>query len=128
MLQTVDDVPQPSESSQSLAAATSQSAPQYHRESLAVATSESARHRRKIAALEEKIQVLESGHVIKQRYERHLHQFSSLIFRVVRETNYYMSQGRAIRRLVTLYDNIEDLIFENDRRCELDDNEDMTLE
>ncbi|KAG1759635.1 hypothetical protein EDD22DRAFT_782299 [Suillus occidentalis] len=65
----------------------------------------------KIAALEEKIQVLESGQAIKQR-----------------ETNYYMSQGRAIRRLVTLYDNIEDLISENDRRCELDGDEDMTLE
>lgn len=125
MSQTVDDVPQPSESSQSPTSATSQSASQH---SLAVATSESARHMRKIAALEEKIQVLESGQAIKQRYERRLHKFSSLIFRVVRETNYYTSQGRAIRRLVTLYDNIEDLISENDRRCELDDDEDMTLE
>lgn len=125
MSQTVDDVPQPSESSQSPTSATSQSASQH---SLAVATSESTRHMRKIAALEEKIQVLESGQAIKQRYERRLHKFSSLIFRVVRETNYYTSQGRAIRRLVTLYDNIEDLISENDRRCELDDDEDMTLE
>ncbi|KAG1838751.1 hypothetical protein C8R48DRAFT_751521 [Suillus tomentosus] len=71
--------------------------------SLAVATSETARQRRKIAALEEKLQVLEPGHAVKQR-----------------ETNYYMSKGRAIRRIVTLFDNIEDLICENDRRCELD--------
>jgi hypothetical protein len=41
--------------------------------SLAVATSETARQRQKIAALEEKLQVLESGHAVKQRYERHLH-------------------------------------------------------
>jgi hypothetical protein len=40
-----------------------------------------------------------------------------------------MSKGRAIRRVVTLFDNIEDLICENDRRCELEgDDEDMTLE
>ncbi|KAG1726995.1 hypothetical protein EDD22DRAFT_961325 [Suillus occidentalis] len=108
MSQSVGDVLQSPESSQSLTAATSQS---NHQQSLTLATSESARHRRKIAALEEKIQVLESGHALKQR-----------------ETNYYMSQGRAIRRLVTLYDNIEDLVAENDRRCDLEDDENMTLE
>jgi hypothetical protein len=56
MSQSVGDVLQSPESSQSLT----------------LATSESARHRRKIAALEEKIQVLESGHALKQRYESHL--------------------------------------------------------
>ncbi|KAG1767495.1 hypothetical protein EV702DRAFT_1254506 [Suillus placidus] len=96
MSQSVEDVSQPAESSQSLA----------------VATSESARQRRKIAALEEKLQVLESGHAVK-----------------VRETNYYMSKGRAIRRIVTLFDTIEDLIFKNDRRCDLGDEDDnVTLE
>ncbi|KAG2135973.1 hypothetical protein DEU56DRAFT_737359 [Suillus clintonianus] len=81
-------------------------------QSLAVATSESARQKRKIAALEEKLQVLESGHAAKQR-----------------ETNYYMSQGRALRRIVTLFDNIEDLIRENDRRCDLDgEDENMTVD
>lgn len=35
-----------------------------------------------------------------------------------------MSQGRAIRRIVTLFDSIEDLICENDRRCDNDDNDD----
>ncbi|KAG1848591.1 hypothetical protein C8R48DRAFT_614812 [Suillus tomentosus] len=80
--------------------------------SLAVATSETARQRRKIAALEEKLQVLESGHAVKQR-----------------EINYYMSKGRAIRRIVTLFDNIEDLIGENDRRCDLDgEDENVTLD
>jgi len=34
---------------------------------------------------------------------------------------YYVSQGRAIRRLVALYTPIEDLIAENDRRCEYED-------
>ncbi|KAG1904138.1 uncharacterized protein F5891DRAFT_1184315 [Suillus fuscotomentosus] len=80
--------------------------------SLAVATSEAARQRQKIAALEEKLQVLESGHAVKQR-----------------EINYYMSKGRAIRRIVTLFDSIEDLIGENDRRCDLDsEDENVTLE
>jgi hypothetical protein len=45
-------------------------------QSLTVATSESARQRRKIAALEEKLQLLESGHAVKQRYEYYnLHLF-----------------------------------------------------
>ncbi|KAG1760283.1 hypothetical protein EDD22DRAFT_781361 [Suillus occidentalis] len=70
-------------------------------QSIAVATSDGARQRRKIAELEEKLQVLESGQAVKQR-----------------ETNYYVSKGRAIRRIVTLFDGIEDLIAENDRRCE----------
>ncbi|KAG2046630.1 hypothetical protein BDR06DRAFT_845756, partial [Suillus hirtellus] len=75
-------------------------------------TSESARQKRKIAALEEKLQVLELGHAVK-----------------LRQTNYYMSKGRAIRRIVTLFDTIEDLISENDRRCDLDDKDsDVTLD
>ncbi|KAG1830310.1 hypothetical protein EV424DRAFT_1315590 [Suillus variegatus] len=78
--------------------------------STAVTTSESARQRRKIAALEEKLQILEAGHSVKQR-----------------DINYYMSQGRAIRRIITLYDSIEDLISENDRRCEADD-DDVTID
>ncbi|KAG1736265.1 hypothetical protein EDD22DRAFT_787551 [Suillus occidentalis] len=81
-------------------------------QSLTVATSKSARQRRKIAALEEKLQSLEAGHEVKQR-----------------EINYYMSKGRAIRRVVTLFDNIEDLICENDRRCELEEeDEDRTVD
>ncbi|KAG2106241.1 uncharacterized protein F5147DRAFT_775051 [Suillus discolor] len=93
----VEDIPHPPESSQSLV----------------VATSESAHQKRKIAALEEKLQILESGHVVKQR-----------------ETNYYMSEGRAIRHIVTLFDNIKDLVIcENDRWCNMDDkDEDMTVD
>ncbi|KAG2133134.1 hypothetical protein BD769DRAFT_1665908 [Suillus cothurnatus] len=81
---TLDDVPQPQGSSQSIA----------------VATSECGRQRQKITELEEKLQVLESGQAAKQR-----------------ETNYYVSKGRAIRCIVTLYDAVEDLIAKNDRRC-----------
>jgi hypothetical protein len=44
-----------------------------------------------------------------------------------RETNYFMSQGRAIRRIVTLFDDIEALISENDRRCDVGDDE-VTIE
>ncbi|KAG1723737.1 hypothetical protein EDD22DRAFT_961925 [Suillus occidentalis] len=77
-----------------------------------VPTSDNARHRRKIADLEEKLQVLESGQAVKKR-----------------EIDYIMSQGRAIRRIVTLFDSIEDLIGENDRRCDReDDDHDMTID
>ncbi|KAG2089223.1 hypothetical protein BD769DRAFT_1632214 [Suillus cothurnatus] len=77
-----------------------------------VPTSDNARQRRKIADLEEKLQVLESGQAVKKR-----------------EINYIMSQGRAIRRMVTLFDGIEDLISENDRRCDNeDDDHDVTVE
>ncbi|KAG2049200.1 hypothetical protein BDR06DRAFT_894125 [Suillus hirtellus] len=89
MSQVVGDVLQPLESS------------------LAVTTSESARQKQKIAALKEKLQVLESGHAVK-----------------LRETNYYMSKGRAIRRIVTLFDTVEDMISKNDRRCDLDKDKD----
>ncbi|KAG1738333.1 uncharacterized protein EDB91DRAFT_1082731 [Suillus paluster] len=82
---TVEDIPQSQRSSQSIS----------------VPTSEGAHQRRKIAELEEKLQVLESGQAFKQR-----------------ETNYYVFKGRAIRRTVTLYDPLEDLITENDRRCD----------
>jgi hypothetical protein len=37
-----------------------------------------------------------------------------------------MSQGRAIRRTITLFDSIEELIGENNRRC--DDDDDDTVE
>lgn len=35
-----------------------------------------------------------------------------------RKTTYFNAQGRAIRRMVILYTNLEDLIVENDRRYE----------
>jgi hypothetical protein len=40
----------------------------------------------------------------------------------VRQMNYYLAQGRGIRRIVTLFNSIKDLIAKNDRRY--DDNED----
>ncbi|KAG1798377.1 hypothetical protein EV424DRAFT_1546296 [Suillus variegatus] len=91
----------PSEPSESVSVTTS----------IAVATSENARQRRKIAALEEKLQVLEAGRMVKQR-----------------ETNYFISQGRAIRRIVTLFDSIEDLITENDRRYDVADDDEVTID
>jgi hypothetical protein len=45
----------------------------------------------------------------------------------VSQTNWFASKGRAIRRVVTLFDSIEDLVAENDRRYEIDD-EDTTVE
>ncbi|KAG2737508.1 hypothetical protein P692DRAFT_20761551, partial [Suillus brevipes Sb2] len=63
-----------------------------------------ARQRRRIAQLEEKLESLESGRAAKDR-----------------ESNYFMSQGRAIRRVVSLFDNVEELVNENDRRHEADE-------
>ncbi|KAG1791086.1 uncharacterized protein HD556DRAFT_1241276, partial [Suillus plorans] len=40
-----------------------------------------------------------------------------------RQVNHYMSQGRAFRRVVALFDNIEDLVAENDRRYDAEDEE-----
>ncbi|KAG2122140.1 hypothetical protein DEU56DRAFT_746140 [Suillus clintonianus] len=67
----------------------------------AVPTSTEARAKRRIAALEEELQMMKQERGTKQR-----------------KTTYYVSQGRAIRRMVVLYANIENLIAENDRRCE----------
>ncbi|KAG2135991.1 hypothetical protein DEU56DRAFT_913081 [Suillus clintonianus] len=65
-----------------------------------------ARQRRKIAELEGKIQSLESGRAVKER-----------------QTNYYLAQGRAYRRVVALFDGIENLVSENDRRYDVDDDD-----
>lgn len=53
---------------------------------------------------------------------------SGLLSISIRVSNYYMAQGRAIRRMVSLFDNIEDLVAENDRRLEDDNDEDSTIE
>ncbi|KAG2102484.1 hypothetical protein BD769DRAFT_1393631 [Suillus cothurnatus] len=54
--------------------------------------------RQKIAELENKVVALESGRAVKDR-----------------QSNYYLAQGRGLRRIVALFDNIEDLVNENDR-------------
>ncbi|KAG1739680.1 hypothetical protein EDB19DRAFT_1908704 [Suillus lakei] len=64
------------------------------------------RQRWRIAELENKLMALESGHAVKDR-----------------QVNYYMAQGRAFRRVVALFDNIEDLVGENDRRYDVEDEE-----
>ncbi|KAG1902401.1 uncharacterized protein F5891DRAFT_1023873 [Suillus fuscotomentosus] len=38
----------------------------------------------------------------------------------VGQTNYYLAQGRGIRRIIALFNNIEDLVTENDRRYDED--------
>ncbi|KAG2107878.1 hypothetical protein DEU56DRAFT_746589 [Suillus clintonianus] len=67
----------------------------------AVPTSADSRAKRRIAALEEELQTMRQDRGTKQR-----------------KTTYYVAQGRAVRRMVVLYTNVEDLIAENDRRCE----------
>ncbi|KAG2737703.1 hypothetical protein P692DRAFT_201732753 [Suillus brevipes Sb2] len=67
----------------------------------AVPTSSDARAKRRIAALEEELQMMKREGRHKQR-----------------KTTYYVAQGRAIRRMVVLYSSLEDLIAENDRRYE----------
>lgn len=39
-----------------------------------------------------------------------------------------MAQGRAIRRVVTLFDSLEDLVAENDRRYEFEEDAETTAE
>ncbi|KAG1883628.1 hypothetical protein F4604DRAFT_1575464 [Suillus subluteus] len=68
-----------------------------------------ARQRQRIAQLEEKLETLELGRVVKER-----------------QANYYMAQGRAIRRVVALFNNIEDLVAENDQRYDDDSNQENT--
>ncbi|KAG2738803.1 hypothetical protein P692DRAFT_20758098, partial [Suillus brevipes Sb2] len=67
----------------------------------AVPTSAEARAKRRIAALEEELEIAKQERGTKQR-----------------KTTYFVSQGRVIRRMVALYISLEDLIAENDRRCE----------
>ncbi|KAG2125233.1 hypothetical protein BD769DRAFT_1358463 [Suillus cothurnatus] len=45
-----------------------------------------------------------------------------------RQTNYYVAQGRAIRRVVTLFDSLEDLVTENDRRYDDEEDAETTLD
>ncbi|KAG1768748.1 hypothetical protein EV702DRAFT_979254 [Suillus placidus] len=66
-------------------------------------TAREARQNRKITQLEQKLETLEAGCIVKER-----------------QTNHYIAKGRAIRRVVALFDNVEDLISENDRRYEED--------
>ncbi|KAG2124317.1 hypothetical protein BD769DRAFT_1358979 [Suillus cothurnatus] len=69
-----------------------------------VPTSPSGRAKRQIASLMEQVEILKQDKAMKKR-----------------KTTFYVSQGRAIRRMVDLYTPIEDLIAENDRCCEESD-------
>ena len=85
-----------------------------------VPTSPHARAKHWIAALEE-VEILKQDKATKQRYAISLKLPKSIIH-FCRKTTYYVLQGRAIRCIVVLYTPIEDLISENDRRCESRDN------
>ncbi|KAG2082360.1 hypothetical protein BD769DRAFT_1376493 [Suillus cothurnatus] len=74
-----------------------------------VPTCTEARAKRRIAALEEELQVTRQERGTKQR-----------------KTTYYVSQGRAVCCMVALYASIEDLIAENDCRCKIDWEESTT--
>lgn len=85
----------------------------------AIPTSAEARAKRRIAALEGELQTMMEQRRSKKRFV--INHFS-YCFRVIlidpqRKTTYYVAQGRAIRRMVVLYTSVEDLIKENDRRC-----------
>ncbi|KAG1866788.1 hypothetical protein F4604DRAFT_1777480 [Suillus subluteus] len=83
----------------------------HSQQSQAAAASLQARQKRRIAQLEEKLVALESGRTGKEK-----------------QTNYFVAQGRAIRRIVTLFETIKDLITENDRRHEVEDDAESTLD
>lgn len=85
----------------------------------AVPTSSDARAKRRIAALEEELQMMKREGRHKQRFvvSRYFPP-CLLLINPQRKTTYYVAQGRAIRRMVVLYSSLEDLIAENDRRYE----------
>lgn len=87
--------------SESATANHSAGSPHLYDISLSVQTSPHARAKRKIAALVEEVEILKQDKATKKRI-----------------VTYYVSQGRAIRRMVALYTSIEDMVDENDRRCE----------
>ncbi|KAG0698358.1 hypothetical protein DFH29DRAFT_1002870 [Suillus ampliporus] len=89
----------------------SENAPPPSDTSLCVQTSPHARAKRKIATLMDEVEILKQDKATKQR-----------------KTIYYVSQRRAICRMVALYTPIEDLIAENDRRCEDNEYSDFTPE
>jgi hypothetical protein len=96
--------------------------PQSRHASMRVPTSPSGRAKRQIASLMEQVEILKQDKAMKKRCAR----FQSLLIKadltpLCRKTTFYVSQGRAIRRMVDLYTPIEDLIAENDRRCEESD-------
>jgi hypothetical protein len=101
---------------------------EHSEQSQAAQASVQARQRRRIAQLEEKLEALESGRAVKERYGgTKMVRLALLTF--CRQSNYYIAQGRAIRRVVALFDNVEDLVGENDRRCDdNDDDQDTTVE
>ncbi|KAG1758358.1 hypothetical protein EDD22DRAFT_956982 [Suillus occidentalis] len=76
-----------------------------------IPTSSRARAKRRIAALEEELEVMRQERGGKQR-----------------KTTFYVAQGRAIRRLIVLYHSLEDMIAENDRRYEFNSSVDTTAE
>jgi hypothetical protein len=84
----------------------------------AVPTSVEARAKRRIAALEEELHTMQQEKGKKQRFV--VYHLPYCVFLIVfkRKTTYYFAQGRAIRRMTVLYTSVEDLIAENDRRCE----------
>ncbi|KAG1789010.1 uncharacterized protein HD556DRAFT_1244350 [Suillus plorans] len=96
-------------------------------QSQAVAAHVQALQRRKIAQLEEKLEALQSGRAVKERCGRYRTYWVALLTIYVRQTIWYVTKGRAIRRVVTLFDSIEDLVAENNRRYE-DDDPDTTIE
>jgi hypothetical protein len=85
----------------------------------AVPTSSDARAKRRIAALEEELQMIKQERRHKQRFVvSHYFPPCLVLIDPQRKTTYYVAQGRAIRRMAVLYNSLEDLIAENDRRYE----------
>jgi hypothetical protein len=93
----------------------------------AVPTSTEARAKRRIAALEDELETMRQERRGKQRFVILRSRPYPLLIDPRRKTTFYVSQGRAIRRMGVLYTNLEDLIAENDRRYE-EGSEDATPE
>ncbi|KAG2152590.1 uncharacterized protein EDB93DRAFT_1249104 [Suillus bovinus] len=79
--------------------------------SQALPTSSKARAKCRIAALEDELEMMRQERGGKQR-----------------KTTFYVAQGRAIHQLVILYNSLEDLIAENNRRYEFHASLELTVE
>lgn len=77
------------------------------------------RAKRRIAALEQEVEILRASNKRAKPYVFSLLLTWYFMLNVHRQTDSNVHKGRVIHRLVSLFDGLEDLIAENDRHEEL---------
>lgn len=76
--------------------------------------------KRRIAALEQQVLNLQEAGSQRKKYVIYNYEFSVLYGCFPRQTISNVTQGRVIARLVSLFEPVEDLVDESDRRRVLD--------